>query len=108
MPSRIRPDRLASTREPILDGIRGVAIVLVLGAHLPRSDGTGLISNGWMGVDLFFVLSGYLITKLLPCVSTSLKQRSREITEQQPRSLRSARDSIRSGQADLSSSSAAG
>jgi peptidoglycan/LPS O-acetylase OafA/YrhL len=51
--------------EPVLDGIRGVAILLVLGVHLEMRDRTGLVPNGWMGVDLFFALSGYLITTLL-------------------------------------------
>jgi peptidoglycan/LPS O-acetylase OafA/YrhL len=43
-----------------LDGIRGVAIVLVLVAHLLGLNGAGLV-----GVLVFFVLSGYLITTLL-------------------------------------------
>ncbi|HQQ70321.1 MAG TPA: acyltransferase [Alicycliphilus sp.] len=46
---------------PALDGLRGVAIVLVIlsHAHVPMFDGA------FYGVDLFFVLSGYLITTLL-------------------------------------------
>ena len=42
-----------------LDGIRGLAILLVLADHV-----LGFVP-GWVGVDLFFVLSGYLITTLL-------------------------------------------
>jgi peptidoglycan/LPS O-acetylase OafA/YrhL len=42
-----------------LDGLRGVAIILVLLMH------HHLFNNGWMGVDLFFVLSGFLITQIL-------------------------------------------
>jgi peptidoglycan/LPS O-acetylase OafA/YrhL len=48
---------------PELDGLRGIAIILVLGAHtrMPGfADG-----GGGAGVTLFFVLSGYLITSLL-------------------------------------------
>jgi peptidoglycan/LPS O-acetylase OafA/YrhL len=47
---------------PELDGIRGIAILLVLAQHinLPSSTLAGLV-----GVNLFFVLSGYLITSLL-------------------------------------------
>ena len=45
---------------PALDGMRAVAITLVLGYHV-----LGRPVNGWLGVDLFFVLSGFLITTLL-------------------------------------------
>jgi peptidoglycan/LPS O-acetylase OafA/YrhL len=45
---------------PALDGIRGIAILLVVGAHAFH-----LPPTGYLGVDLFFVLSGFLITTLL-------------------------------------------
>ncbi|OXM64030.1 acyltransferase family protein [Amycolatopsis vastitatis] len=44
---------------PALDGLRGVAILGVLLFH------TGHLPGGFLGVDLFFTLSGYLITDLL-------------------------------------------
>lgn len=46
-----------------LDGIRGLAIILVLLNHLFFYIPLAII--GWIGVDLFFVLSGFLITGIL-------------------------------------------
>lgn len=59
-----------------MDGVRGLAIVLVLLYHyvavpIPLNAGSGLLflrqlfSNAWAGVDLFFVLSGFLIGGIL-------------------------------------------
>ena len=44
---------------PQLDGVRALAISAVVAYHL------GYLPGGWVGVDVFFVLSGYLITSLL-------------------------------------------
>ncbi len=66
-------DRAQAGFIPALDGLRGVAIILVLLHHLttyrPTSGVDLWISSvpliGWAGVDLFFVLSGFLITGIL-------------------------------------------
>jgi peptidoglycan/LPS O-acetylase OafA/YrhL len=46
---------------PGLDGVRAVAILLVLGQHAPARP----LIDGFVGVTVFFCLSGYLITTLL-------------------------------------------
>jgi peptidoglycan/LPS O-acetylase OafA/YrhL len=48
---------------PALDGLRGVALILVLIYHFTGV--AGPLPGGWSGVDVFFVLSGFLITALL-------------------------------------------
>lgn len=56
---------------PALDGLRGIAVLLVLWAHLHDTPGTLhskiklLVAPGVAGVDIFFVLSGFLITRIL-------------------------------------------
>jgi peptidoglycan/LPS O-acetylase OafA/YrhL len=46
---------------PAIDGLRGLAVVAVMLYHL----GFTWIPGGFLGVDLFFVISGYVITRLL-------------------------------------------
>ncbi len=47
--------------QPALDGVRGVAILAVIASHT----GYSWFGSGFYGVDVFFVLSGFLITTLL-------------------------------------------
>ena len=47
--------------QPALDGVRALAIALVLLFHL----GYGWMPGGYLGVSVFFTLSGFLITSLL-------------------------------------------
>src|SRR4051794_30807375 len=73
---RIEPGT-SSTIIPELDGVRGIALLLVMFCHayiiqpVPLPHGikslylTEVLYLGWSGVDLFFVLSGFLISGIL-------------------------------------------
>ena len=52
---------VGSARVRSLDGLRAIAVTAVIGFHL----GVGWLPGGLLGVDMFFVLSGFLITSLL-------------------------------------------
>ena len=57
----IMNNRLTLRYMPALDGLRAIAIVAVMVYHASPS----LMPGGFAGVELFFVLSGFLITGLL-------------------------------------------
>jgi peptidoglycan/LPS O-acetylase OafA/YrhL len=59
---------------PALDGIRALAILAVLAYHTGSR-----LKGGFIGVDIFFVLSGFLITTLL-LKNGSHRERSRSVT----------------------------
>lgn len=52
------PHTVARERNHLLDALRGIAVSGVVGYHI----WPGLLPGGFLGVDVFFVLSGYLIT----------------------------------------------
>src|SRR3954465_7279991 len=68
-PAAATPSR---TRRLDLDVVRGLAIVLALGWHFSGPTGNAVLDAlqwpgkqfGWAGVDLFFVLSGFLMGRL--------------------------------------------
>jgi peptidoglycan/LPS O-acetylase OafA/YrhL len=72
MNSGAAPDRAADAAppfrlgyQPALDGIRAVAVLAVMVGHAAQISGWRIGSGGGIGVFIFFVLSGFLITALL-------------------------------------------
>jgi len=52
--------KAARTRLPILDGLRGVAALIVVAYHIFDSDPVNSVNHGYLAVDFFFMLSGYV------------------------------------------------
>ena len=63
IPSAKRPGATETplTYRPALDGVRTIAVYLVVAFHAEMSP----VSGGFLGVDIFFVLSGYLVTRVV-------------------------------------------
>ncbi len=65
-PSQV-PVIVRADYRPDIDGLRAIAVMAVLLFHL-NAPGFG---GGFVGVDVFFVISGYLITKLIKASTTA-------------------------------------
>lgn len=62
MPKDLRVSQFASTYKPAIDGLRAIAVLSVIVFHL---DVFSLLPGGFTGVDMFFVISGYVISQSL-------------------------------------------
>lgn len=55
------PGKPSKSRLPILDGLRGVAALIVVAFHIFDSDPVNMVNHGYLAVDFFFLLSGYVM-----------------------------------------------
>jgi peptidoglycan/LPS O-acetylase OafA/YrhL len=60
-PTRVKPERPRMGYQPSLDGVRAVSVIAVILYHA----GFPWMHGGYFGVEVFFVVSGFLITSLL-------------------------------------------
>ena len=58
---QLAPGATLATRQPGLDGVRAIALALVVAYHIDPEH----VPGGYIGVSIFFTLSGFLITSLL-------------------------------------------
>lgn len=59
--ARAAEGHIPLTYRPAIDGLRAIAVVAVIIGHANEK----WLPGGWLGVDIFFVISGFLITSLL-------------------------------------------
>ena len=59
--AKLKEQIIQRTHIPALDGLRAIAVLAVMFGH----GSSGFLPGGFVGVELFFVLSGFLITRLL-------------------------------------------
>ena len=53
---------MSGARLAALDGVRGVAALIVMGLHIAGAMGSGLLGHGYLMVDLFFLMSGFVLS----------------------------------------------
>src|SRR4051812_6194653 len=59
--TEVSPEATKMAYRPALDGMRAIAVYLVVAFHA----GLAALPGGYIGVDIFFVLSGYLVTRII-------------------------------------------
>ncbi|MGI4877465.1 MAG: acyltransferase family protein, partial [Janthinobacterium lividum] len=57
----LRRGPVSMQRNYLLDGLRGVAAILVMAYHLSWALKLHWVAGGYLAVDFFFILSGYVI-----------------------------------------------